>query len=299
MRGVFERVAEESKGCVSEADFSFASHTTAGIGGAAPLCLYPESVPAAGCALRVLKKYGVPYVVLGSGANVLAADRGFDGAVVSTDRMRTISLGGETVYAESGVRAARLLRALADAGLGGFAFMAGIPASVGGAGYMNAGTARGHIGDRVLSVSAFTEEGDLRGFTVEGCAFGYKHTVFTGRGMLIASVQLRAEYCGRERALAEIRQVLAERARLPKGRSMGCVFKNPEGVSAGALIESVGMKGAREGGAFVSDKHANFIINGGKASAKDVRALIERVRRAVFAKTGVALTEEIVYIGED
>ena len=105
MRGVFERVAEESKGCVSETDFSFASHTTAGIGGAAPLCLYPESVPAAGRALRVLKKYGVPYVVLGSGANVLAADRGFDGAVVSTDRMRTISLGGETVYAESGVRA--------------------------------------------------------------------------------------------------------------------------------------------------------------------------------------------------
>ena len=110
--------------------------------------------------------------------------------------------------------------------------------------------------------------------------------------MLIASVQLRAEYCGRERALAEIRQVLAERARLPKGRSMGCVFVNPDGESAGELIDRCGLKGARIGGAFVSSAHANFIISDGGSSA-DVSALIAFVRKQVYAQTGVLLREEI------
>lgn len=299
MGDIFDRVAEYARGCTAERDFSFAGHTTVGIGGSARLCLYPASLAAAENAMRAVARAGVPYVVLGAGANVLAADAGFDGVVISTEKMRSVRTDGETVFAESGANMSRLLRRLAEEGLGGLSFMAGIPASVGGAVYMNAGTARGHIGDRVLAVRALSADGRLLEFSARDCAFGYKHTAFTDAGLLLLTVKLRARYCCRERALADMQEVLAERARLPRGRSMGCVFKNPEGFSAGALIERAGMKGAREGGAFVSCEHANFIINGGSATAREVRALIERVRRAVFRETGVRLTEEIVYIGDD
>lgn len=299
MGDIFSLVAEQAKGCVVEREFSFAAHTTMGIGGNAPLCLRPQSVGAALNAVRVLQKYGVPYIALGAGANVLASDKGFCGVVISTDKLSAVTAEEDIVYAESGVRMARLLRALAESGLGGFAFMAGIPASVGGAVYMNAGTARGHFGDGVLSVTAIDEKGVLREFSKEECAFEYKHTAFTGKGQLILSARLAAKYCCRVRALEDIREVLAERERLPKGKSMGCVFKNPEGISAGALIERAGMKGAREGGAFISERHANFIINGGNATAGDVRALIERVKSAVLKSSGVLLTEEIEYIGDD
>lgn len=300
MGEVFRRIRERAAGCAAVENFSFAGHTAVGIGGGAPLCLRPQSVRAAVGAVQAVRQAGVPLAVLGAGANVLAADGGFDGAVLLTDGMRGLAADGEFVFAESGVRVSRLLRVSAQCGLGGFSFMAGIPASVGGAAYMNAGTALGHFGDRIISVSVLTADGKICELAQKECAFAYKSTWFMQSGALILSVRLRAEKQPPAAALREIGRVLASRRHLPKGRSMGCVFKNPEGgVSAGALIERAGMKGASEGGAFVAEEHANFIINGGNASAKDVRALIGRIRSAVLLDSGVRLSEEIVYIGED
>ena len=299
MVDLFSRIEADAKGCAAERDFSFAAHTTIGIGGKAPLCLHPEGAAAAVHALRLCRRFGVPHLVLGMGANVLAADGGFDGVVLCTDRMRALSLQGRCAAAESGVCMPRLLRCLAENGLGGFAFMAGIPASVGGAVYMNAGTARGHFGDRVLSVTAVDADGEIVELSGKECAFAYKNTAFTGKNMLILSARLQADYCCYARANDEIGEVLRERARLPKGKSMGCVFKNSEGMSAGEIIDRAGLKGAAEGDAFVSAEHANFIINGGHATAKDVRALIGRVKGTVLERTGIALTEEIEYIGDD
>ncbi len=298
MADIFCRLAEAAKGCLAERDFSFARHTTVGIGGRAPLCLYPQTAEGAACAVRACLRLGVPFFPLGAGANVLAADGGFDGAVLSTEKLRALFAEGETVVAESGVRTGALLSFLTARGQGGFACMAGIPASVGGAVYMNAGTARGHFGDGVLSVAGIGADGRYFERNGKECAFAYKHTAFMDEGGLILSVRLRAPRCGREEAAREIAASLAARAGLPRGKSMGCVFKNPPGVSAGALIEAAGMKGAREGDAFVSARHANFIVNGGHASAREVRALIGRVRGAVLRAAGVRLEEEIVYIGE-
>lgn len=295
---VFARIEREVQGCRVERGFSFAAHTTVGAGGKAELCLWPESIPAAVHATGVLRREGVPFVILGAGANVLASDKGFCGAVICTAAMRAVAFSGEKIFAECGVRLSRLLYAMADEGLGGMAFMAGIPASVGGALYMNAGTAEGHIGDRVESVTVLTGSGEVKTLSSEDCAFSYKHTAFTDSGDFILGAELRGEYMCRVRALTDIADVLKERRRLPKGKSMGCVFKNPEGVSAGALIDRSGLKGARIGGAFVSDAHANFIINEG-GTAGDIRALIAFVKQTVLEKTGVRLEEEIVYIGEE
>ena len=298
MGDVFDRAEEGAEGCLVGRNVSLAAHTAIGIGGRVPLCLRPVSAEAAVHAVRLLRSLGIPFFVLGAGANVLVSDKGYDGAVLLTDKMLAVKECGGRVFAESGVRVGRLLRGWAAHGSGGLDFMAGIPASGGGAVFMNAGIARGHIGDRIVRVVALCKDGKIRSFDEKSCAFGYKDSVFMHIDAVILKAEIGFDAVGKESAAAAIEKAVAERKDLPKGKSMGCVFKNPPGFSAGARIERCGLKGAREGGAFVSPQHANFIINGGGASASEIRALAERVRDTVFRKTGVRLTEEIVYIGE-
>lgn len=296
---VFDRIKAGADGCLVEKNFSFAEHTTIGVGGSAAFCVMPKNTDAAVGAVRLLKREGVPYLLLGAGSNVLASDKGFSGAVVSTALMNGLCFSGEKIYAECGVKLQSLLRRMADEGVGGLSFMAGIPASIGGAVYMNAGTAEGHIGECVTSVTVLTEDGSIRELSADACDFQYKDTLFMRENMFILRVGLAGVFQCRVRILTDIADVLTARRRLPAGKSMGCVFKNPKGRSAGALIEECGLKGTRLGGAVVSDKHANFVINDKNACADDVRALIRLIKDTVFAETGILLQEEIEYIGDD
>lgn len=277
--------------------FSFRAATTIGAGGTASAALYPRSEAEFAETVARLEAQGIPFCVLGCGSNVLASDKGFGGAVIKTDRMETLRLLPQGIEAACGVRIARLLSFAAANHCGGLEFLAGIPASTGGAVFMNAGACGKFAAERVLSVRALYR-GSVMEMAAEECAFSYKHSLFMDEPIYVLSAVFQTVCGDKQSILREIKRVLVRRSRLPRGKSMGCVFKNPSGCSAGELIEQAGLKGAFIGDAVVAREHANFILNRGGATASEIRSLIEHVRARVFENSGVTLEEEIRYIGE-
>lgn len=292
-----ERIRAGSGGVRAVEKYPLARHTTIGIGGEADIAFFPKNAEELVRVLCAAEEEGAPCVVLGNGSNILVADAGVRGVVVWAGGVCAVRRKEMTLEAECGVTVPALLRAALESGLGGLHFLAGIPASVGGAVYMNAGAQGRFIGGSVRRVTVL-EDGRLRTWERADCRFSYKHTAFMDRNCVIVSAELAVFPCDRQAERRRIAEVLSVRRRLPVGRSMGCVFQNPPGTTAGRLIEEAGLKGCRCGDAYVSGRHANFIINGGRASADDVRCLIERIRQEVLRRTGIRLEEEIRYIGE-
>ena len=287
----------EFSGIPFAAPFSFRKNTTVGIGGEAPLALYPENAERMASVIRYLRDRVMPYILLGRGSNVLASDAGFDGVVVNTTRANAVRTRGTVLTAECGAGLEKVLAVAKRNGLGGISFLCGIPATIGGAVFMNAGIRSGYIGERVISVDVYGTDG-FQTYSAKECDFTYKHTRFMEDGSAILAVKLRLERVSASVLDAEYAAAKAARSHLPKGKSMGCVFKNPEGYSAGELLDKAGMKGESCGDAVVSREHANFIMNRGAASYEDVECLIDRMKSAVFADTGIELSEEIRHIGE-
>lgn len=287
----FAELPARFQGIEWEKNFSFARHTTVGCGGNAALAASPHSAVGAAELLAFLGKEKIPFCFLGAGANVLPRDGFFEGVVVRFHRLRELRLSGEeTLYAGGGVTGGALLKFAATHLLGGFERFTGIPMSVGGGIAMNAGVADGHFSDVTVCVYG-VEGGVLRKFSLSECAFAEKTSVFQS-GIAVVGAVLRGKRTSPEEIAAARARFRAARAHLPAGRSMGCVFVNPPDRSAGRLIEACGLKGARVGGAVVSEKHANFILNEGATSA-EISALIAFVKEEVFRQTGVLLREEI------
>lgn len=286
---VFSRLSEQFK-IDLERDFSFARHTTLGCGGKAAVCASPDSEDALCALLIFLKREGIPYCFLGAGANTLAADGPFDGAVIRFGNMAHISREEDLILAGAGVTGGKLLRFAEENRLGGLEFLAGIPMTVGGATVMNAGVRFGHIGDIIQSVRA-VEGGKVRVFSARECRFAEKSSLFM-EGLAVTSVRVRGYASAPETIAARKAEMLRLRAHLPKGRSAGCIFVNPPGMSAGKLIDECGLKGARVGGAHVAEEHANFIVNDG-GSTSDVGALIDLVKTRVLRERGILLREEV------
>lgn len=281
-------------------NFSFASNTTYGCGGIAKAALCPRSEREGASAFSRLLKSGKRFCVLGGGSNVLAQDGFYDGYVLSTSRIKSLSVrvSGEDVAlnVSCGVKVAEVLAFCIKEGYSGLEFLAGIPASMGGVLYMNAGAGGEYIESRVLSVRLSDGE-KVRVLSREECNFTYKHSTMRDINCLILGAELALKRTSAKNVAANIKKRLSERGALPRGKSCGCVFENYCGVSAGRLIEDAGLKGAQKGGAFISEKHANFIINEGKASS-DVYALIQQAKREVYNKFGITLREEVCYIGD-
>jgi UDP-N-acetylmuramate dehydrogenase len=286
-----------------------ARHTSFGIGGPADFLAYPIDRDDLVRLLREIRKRGLKYFIIGSGTNLLVRDKGFRGMVLCLKRMTSIrilreyrSIGGAfaAVSAEAGALLARLLSFSVDEGLTGLEFSAGIPGTVGGAVCMNAGTAAGEMGDIVDSVTLLTPDGALVTRSRDEMGFGYRtSSVPEGNLVLDASVVLRRE--DKDRIAARVKELVdGRKKRQPAGLpNAGSMFKNPQEESAGRLIEQAGLKGKTIGGAQVSEKHANFIVNRGKATAADVLALMEIIRQAVLDMHGVRLEPEIKIIGEE
>ncbi len=273
----------------AEENFSFARHTSIGCGGTAAVAVFPADGAETARLLFELARAHIPYCFIGAGANVLPADGAYEGVVIRFSRMQTLEAEGCLVRVGAGVTGGRLLRFLRERELGGFEALTGIPMTVGGAVAMNAGVREFHIGERVVRVRG-AEKGGLREFGNGECRFGEKESAFLD-GIAVTEVLLYAKASPRgeiERRLARYR---ALRRGLPKGRSMGCAFVNPNGLSAGAIIDACGLKGLRVGGARVSELHANFILNEG-ASAAEISELALRVREEVYARCGILLREE-------
>lgn len=284
-------------------------HTSYAIGGPADVLAYPADREDLRLLLQTIKTRNLQYFILGGGTNLLVRDGGFRGVMIALQRMNTIkiereyrSIGGSfvVVYAEAGASLAKLLSFTVEQGLTGLEFAAGIPGTVGGAVFMNAGTALGEMGDVIESVTLVSPNDELITRDAAEMGFGYRtSSVPEGHLVLEARVVLRRD--DKERIKGRVKELLDTRKqRQPWGStSAGSVFKNPQEESAGTLIEAAKLKGKTIGGAQVSDKHANFIVNTGKAKAADVLALMELVKQAVLEVHGVRLEPEIKIIGED
>ncbi|MGN0804789.1 MAG: UDP-N-acetylmuramate dehydrogenase [Candidatus Coproplasma sp.] len=278
-------------------NFKFSNHTTYGLGGKAKICYAPQNLYQAKLAINRCVKGGIDYRVVGNGSNILASDSGFDGAVILTTHLKgIIRLSQDKLLCLAGTNVSELLNYCKRKRLGGLEYLFGIPATIGGITYMNAGVGEFCIGNNVEQVIVF--DGKIHKFSVQNCNFTYKHSTLCDINAFILAIIIRVEPSTKEKIENSISYFKNRRAHLPKGKSCGCVFKNPQGnFSAGFLIDASELKGKRIGKAYVSPVHANFIINEGD-SACDVKRLIDLVKREVYIKTGVMLCEEVAYIGE-
>ena len=273
-----------------EGNFSFARHTTIGCGGVAALALSPSTIEEAAKTLSFLEEQKIPYCFLGAGANVLPRDGKFEGAVIRFQRLKALYRSADFVYAGAGVTGGELLSFASANSITGFEPFIGIPTTVGGGVAMNAGVAQCHFSDLVVQVVGW-QNGKIKVFAKEDCRFSLKNSIFL-EGIAVLGVYFQAESASQAQIQERTKHYLERRKHLPKGRSMGCTFVNPEGQSAGEIIERCGLKGRRVGQAHVSAEHANFIINEGTRSS-DVAALIDAVKEEVYQKTGLLLREEI------
>lgn len=285
---------EDCAGIRSETPFLFAPHCSIGCGGCARAAFWPENLAELLLLVDVFRREELKFVVLGNMTNVLPSDGMFEGAVIFTDGLRSVGIG-KSVFAMAGVRAKALLDSCERHGRTGAEFLAGIPCSVGGAAFMNAGAGGRYFSDILESVLVY-KDGRIRVLLKEECGYGYKHSVFMDDSSVILGASLLLDEADGQTVARKRAEFLAARRKLPKGRSMGCVFKNPPDVPAGKLIDGAGLKGLRVGGAVISPQHANFIINEGGATSADVKALINLIKNAVFAQYGVGLEEEIRYL---
>lgn len=277
-----------------EKPFDFAAHSSIGIGGKAKIAYYPRTLESCVDLLNFLQAEGIPYVVVGNLTNVLPKDEDTDNIVVCTKKLTDAQIGRK-IFVQSGIMSGQLLRACRYAGKSGIEFLNGIPCTLGGAVYMNAGVNGAHMEDVVESVLVWIN-GETQTLTLSECEYAYKSSVFMKKGGVILGATLALKDADVESIAQKERYYARKRSHLPKGKSMGCVFKNPPNESAGELIERAGFKGRSIGEAYVSETHANFIINRQRATARDVRALIRCIQTEVEQKFDIKLQEEIRYL---
>lgn len=279
-----------------EENVPLAPRTWFRLGGPARWLVHPYTHQALGEVLRRCAEQGLPVRLLGSGANLLVDDDGVDGVVVRLDApdFRGVRIEGTTVRAGAGFSLPRLVRRTVDHGLGGLEGLAGIPGSVGGAVWMNAGGRFGQIGDVVTRVGVVDAAGRCHVLSRDDVGFAYRTTRL--KGFIICWVELALSRGEPQRLRQRMREIMAYKASTQPlaAHSAGCIFRNPPGASAGALIEQAGLKGCRRGGACVSPAHANFLVADARARAADVIALLRHVQRCVFERLGVWLEPEVV-----
>lgn len=286
----------------TEENASMARYTTFRIGGAVEVLCEPESREEVCGLVSLLKDKNEPYTIIGNGSNLLVSDAGIDGVVIRiARRMNKAEVLGEKISAESGILLSELSSVAAKAGLTGLEFASGIPGTLGGAIYMNAGAYGGEIGALIETVTYISEDGAIKTSGREELSFGYRKSSFSENGgILLGCILALSE--GNEKEIRKKMQELAKKRAEKQPLSYpsaGSAFKRPEGYFAGALIEEAGLKGFRIGGAGISEKHAGFLVNYGGATAKDVRAVIRYVQETVQEKSGVFLEPEIRMIGRE
>ena len=270
-----------------------ARHTSMGVGGPAEVMAFPRSPEELQKTLRLRAELGVPHRVLGGGSNLVVVDEGLDELVVNTEEVRKVDIGktGEVV-AEGGANLIRTVVACGRAGFRGLESAVGIPGSVGGAAVMNAGAYGFSISDVMKEIVVYDERGE-RALPPEGWTFHYRGSSIP-EGSAVASVRVALRPDDPAVLEKETRELTQQRVKSqPAGRNAGCVFKNPAGASAGRIIDELGLKGTRRGGAVVSPKHANFVLNDQGARAQDVLDLLDLVREKVARETGVDLELEV------
>lgn len=292
-------------GCTAKpllAEEPMAKHTSFRIGGPADLMAMPQSEQELQQLLQRAGEAKVPVTLIGNGSNLLVRDKGIRGLVIKLGNMlNDVAVDDCTLTFGSGVSLAAASRKAAELGLSGMEFAVGIPGSIGGAVYMNAGAYDGEMAKVVTSVRVMELDGTISELPAAALDFGYRHTALQGSGKIVTAVTVRLA-AGDKQAIADKmadfsnRRITKQPLELP---SAGSMFKRPPGYFAGTLIDQTGLKGYTVGGAQVSEKHAGFVVNIGGATAADVLQLICDVQDKVFAAHGVHLEPEVLVLGEE
>lgn len=284
-------------GCVARFDEPLCNHTSFKIGGNAPLFVIPQSDDALISLLNKCKSENVRTFILGNGSNMLVSDDGIDAVVIlmCRENAEITKLSDTKIKADAGVSLMKVCRFALNESLSGLEFAFGIPGSVGGAMFMNAGAYGGEMKDAVCEVQCISENGDIITLSKDEMELGYRTSVFAKKGYIVlnATFELKKEESQTIKAAMDDflnRRKTKQPLEYP---SAGSVFKRPVGYFAGALIEECGLKGKTIGGAQVSEKHSGFIINIGGATANDVVSLVDFVRNTVKEEKGVELEPEI------
>ncbi len=268
------------------------------VGGPARLALLPCTRADVVKAYDWLRTRPEPKIVLGGGSNVLIADEGYPGIVLFTTHLTGLhDLGGDRYYVEGGLVLDTLVRdVIIERNYKGTGGLTGIPGTVGGAIYMNAGTVNGTICELMESVDVITEAGEQT-ILMDPLLYSYRGQTFCPPSGLILGGHFKFEVAGEDQQAIYDHYIERRKRTQPKGNSCGSVFKNPPGTHAGRLIEACGLKGTRHGGAVISDMHANFIINDNNAKCADILALIALAKERVKEQFGVTLEEEVKIFG--
>jgi UDP-N-acetylmuramate dehydrogenase len=283
--------------CEYKTEEPLKKHTTFKIGGSCKILININSSDTLAEILKFLKKQNIRFFVLGKGSNILADDNGFDGVIlkISKDFSHIEKTGETEIFCTSGTSLSELCIYAMENSLSGLEFAYGIPGTVGGAVYMNAGAYGGEMKDVLTTVQYLTAEGEVKEAAAAELDLRYRHSIFEENGGCILSAQFALTPGEPEVIRAKMDELMAKRLdKQPLDKpSAGSTFKRPVGAFAAALIDQCGLRGYRHGGAAVSEKHCGFVVNLGGATCADVLALCEEVRTIVKEKTGYDLEKEI------
>ena len=283
-----------------EFDEPLSKYTYTKTGGPADAVAFPETKEDLKTLINWVKDNQIPLTILGNASNLIVRDGGIRGLVIILIAMKEMWINGNEVYAQSGVPLIEVSRKAGASNLTGLEFACGIPGSIGGAVYMNAGAYGGEVADVIESVDILTREGEFKTIQCEECEFSYRHSVFQTNEDIVIGVKFVLAQGDGEAIHAKMAELthLRESKQPLEYPSCGSVFKRPTGYFTGKLIQEAGLQGYRIGGAEVSKKHAGFIVNIDNATATDYVRLIEYIQEVIWRNNQVRLEPEVRIIGE-
>lgn len=271
------------------------------VGGPADILVTPRNKEQIIRTVNICKENNIPFYVIGNGSNLLVKDGGFRGVVMSLTKVNTITVDGERIEAECGAMLKQVSDKAVENSLTGFEFACGIPGTVGGAVFMNAGAYNGEMSQVIESADVINENGEIITLNNEELDLGYRSSIVMKKGYVVLSAVFKLE----KGTVKSIKDLVADLTNKRESKqpleypSAGSTFKRPEGYFAGKLIQDAGLKGYSIGGAAISEKHSGFVINKGGATAKDILDLIHHIQDEVKKQFGVELHTEVRIIGED
>ena len=278
-----------------EKDISLSTLTTYKTGGIAKLVVYPNNINNLKQMLKLIHKYNIKYFILGKGSNTLFSDKEFNGVIIKLDKLNNFKIKQTEIYVESGMILSKLVQASVKNELTGLEFAIGIPGTSGGAIYMNAGAYGKNMNNIVKSVIVLNEKFQIKEIPLEKLKFDYRYSIFQdNKNLICVAANIKLEHGNHDEIASKIKENLLKRKNSQplEYPSAGSVFRNPKGNYAGKIIEELGLKGKNIGGAEISTKHANFIINKNNASSSDILNLIKLVQKEVKDKYKIDLKLE-------
>lgn len=281
-------------------NISIKEYTSFKIGGPVDILAIPHSISALQNLLLTISEHNISPFILGKGSNIIVADRGYRGIIIYTGELKQITVEDNYLTAEAGITLSSLANKALSAGLTGLEFASGIPGTLGGALFMNAGAYGGEMKDVVKNATLLNYSGKVIDYNLENLKLSYRYSILQEQNLIAVKVKLRLKAGNKKEIKKKMKTLNSKRKEKQplQWPSAGSIFKRPPGYYSGPLIEKAGLKGLRVGDAQVSEKHAGFIINLGNATAADVKALISKVQAEVYKKNGVKLEVEPRFIGD-